>query len=91
MTYGEEMHHLAEDRLEQVLTPWRGRFAAVDVAPVLRTDAPAKALNEAAGSAGLLVVGSRGLGPIRRLLLGSVGQAVLQHPPCSVAIVHSRY
>src|ERR1035437_1695475 len=55
MTYGEEMHHLAEDRLEQVLTPWRGRFAAVDVAPVLRTDAPAKALNEAAGTAGLLV------------------------------------
>lgn len=63
MTYGGEMHHLAEDRLEQVLTPWRGKFRALDVAPVLRTDAPAKALNEAAGNAGLLVVGSRGLGP----------------------------
>lgn len=91
LTYGEEMRHLAEDRLEQVLTPWRSKFPAVDVTSALRTDAPPRALHEAAGSAGLLVVGSRGLGPIRRLLLGSVGQAVLHHPPCSVAIVHSRY
>jgi nucleotide-binding universal stress UspA family protein len=90
-TYGEEMRHLAEDRLERVLTPWRGVFPAVDVTAVLRTDAPPKALHEAVGRAGLLVVGSRGLGPIRRLLLGSVGQAVLQHPPCPVAIVHSRH
>jgi len=89
-TYGEEMRHLAEDRLERVLAPWRGRFPAVEVTPALRTDAPARALHEAAGRAGLLVVGSRGLGPIRRLLLGSVGQAVLHHPPCPVAVVHSR-
>lgn len=90
-TYGEEMRHLAKDRLEQVLAPWRGQFPAVDVTAVLRTDAPPRALHEAASRAGLLVIGSRGLGPIRRLLLGSVGQAVLQHPPCSVAIIHSRH
>jgi nucleotide-binding universal stress UspA family protein len=91
LTYGEEMRLLAEDRLERVLAPWRSKFPAVDVTSALRTDAPPRALHEAAGRAGLLVVGSRGLGPIRRLLLGSVGQAVLQHPPCSVAVVHSRY
>jgi nucleotide-binding universal stress UspA family protein len=90
-TYGEEMRRLAEDRLKQVLTPWRSKFPAVDVTSALRTDAPPRALHDAAGRAGLLVIGSRGLGPIRRLLLGSVGHAVLQHPPCSVAIVHSRY
>ncbi len=38
-----------------------------------------------------LVTDSRGMGPIRRLLLGSVGQAVLRRPPCAAAIVQSRY
>jgi nucleotide-binding universal stress UspA family protein len=38
-------------------------------------------------TADLVVVGSRGLGAVRRLLLGSVSEKVLQHAPCSVMIV----
>ncbi|WP_433519335.1 universal stress protein [Nonomuraea sp. CA-143628] len=58
---------------------------------VEQADEPARpALLEAARRAGLLVVGARGLGQIRGLLLGSVSQAMARHAPCSVAVVHRR-
>jgi nucleotide-binding universal stress UspA family protein len=48
---------------------------------------PAAALIRAADGAGLIVVGSRGHGGLRGLLLGSVGRALIEHAPCPVAIV----
>jgi nucleotide-binding universal stress UspA family protein len=49
---------------------------------------PARAILHAAGSADLVVVGSRGRGGFTGLLLGSTSQQVLHHATCPVAIVH---
>jgi nucleotide-binding universal stress UspA family protein len=48
---------------------------------------PAGALLRAARDADLVVVGSRGLGGFRRLLLGSVSHQVALHAPCPVVVL----
>ena len=40
--------------------------------------------------ADLVVVGSRGLGPLRRALMGSVSESVVRHAHCSVLVVRVR-
>jgi nucleotide-binding universal stress UspA family protein len=41
--------------------------------------------------AGLLVVGTRGLGPVSRLLLGSVASTVVKHGTCPTVVVRSAH
>jgi nucleotide-binding universal stress UspA family protein len=38
---------------------------------------------------GLLVMGSRGLGPIKRRLMGSVSESVVRHSSCPVLVARS--
>ncbi|KUL23493.1 hypothetical protein ADL15_45805 [Actinoplanes awajinensis subsp. mycoplanecinus] len=82
-----------------VLERERGPFDALvtlvsDTFPEIKVEAealvehPAAALTRESDTAQLLVVGSRGLGPVRGLLLGSVSQHLLRHSACTVAVVH---
>ncbi|MFE6051432.1 universal stress protein [Kitasatospora sp. NPDC056446] len=51
--------------------------------------APAEALEAAARTAALLVLGSRGLGAVRGFLVGSVSQEVLRRAACPVVLVRA--
>ncbi len=44
---------------------------------------------EEQGDFGLIVMGSRGLGPIKRRLMGSVSESVVRHAPCPVLVARS--
>ncbi|HET6949341.1 MAG TPA: universal stress protein [Acidimicrobiales bacterium] len=66
-----------------------GAEAAAGVARRTVCDVPAPGLLGAAKDAGLLVVGARGLGGFRGLLLGSVSQQCLHHAKVPIAIVRA--
>ena len=55
----------------------------------LRTGSPAAEVVDLAEElgVGLVVVGSRGLGGIRRALIGSVSDSVVRHAHCPVLVV----
>jgi nucleotide-binding universal stress UspA family protein len=67
-----------------------GRCAAhpdVEVSTVVRRAHPSRVLLEQARGARLLVVGTRGRGPVTGLLLGSVSRRMVHQAPCPVAVV----
>jgi nucleotide-binding universal stress UspA family protein len=57
---------------------------------VLEDRHPADALVELSSEADLVVVGARGRGGFRGLLLGSVTHALVLHATCPVVVVPSR-
>jgi nucleotide-binding universal stress UspA family protein len=59
----------------------------VDVMIQAVNDHPAPALIDASKEAGLLVVGSRGLGGFQQLSLGSVSSHCIHHAHCPVVVV----
>ena len=68
----------------------RLREAGVDVAEAhLRVGLPAEVIVTLAETiaAGLIVMGSRGVGGIRRALMGSVSDSVVRHAHCPVMVV----
>jgi nucleotide-binding universal stress UspA family protein len=51
---------------------------------------PAETLERLSAQVDLIVLGARGLGALKRLLLGSVSERVLRYATCPVLIVHRR-
>ena len=87
--FGRELEEQAGSILralvQQVATP----FLQVRIEEIVVNDRPAKALLDIAGGADLLVVGSRGRGGFKGLLLGSVSAQCVAHAPCPVVVVPS--
>jgi len=65
------------------------QFPAVPVTTELLTGMPREVLEEVSGTTGLLVVGTRGLGAVLGLLLGSVSRGILHDAGCPVAVIRS--
>ena len=78
---------IAQSALDKTLEEAGASAASVSVTPILHKGHPADVLVAEARGADLLVVGSRGLGGFKGLLLGSVSQQCAHHATCPVAIV----
>ncbi|MEV4489684.1 universal stress protein [Micromonospora coxensis] len=76
--------------VEQALARWRQTFPDVAVEVDVRPGNPAATLVEASRDAQLVVVGSRGRGGLRGMLLGSVSQQLVQHAHCPVVVARER-
>lgn len=75
--------------LAERLAGWGEKYPDVDVIHKTRRADPASALVTESTGAALTVVGSRGAGGFKGLLLGSVSHAVLHHAGSPVAIVRT--
>jgi nucleotide-binding universal stress UspA family protein len=84
----EELRMAEKALLSESLAGHAERYPDVEVHAVVRRGAPAQVVLAAAADADLVVVGWRGRGGFRGLLLGSVSQTVLHHAVCPVVVVH---
>ena len=75
------------DDLIQVIKEELGEEPPLVVQPLVKQGRPAKVLIEESANADLLVVGKRGHGGFRGLVLGSVSQHVAAYAKCPVAVV----
>lgn len=79
----EDEMRVEEDRL-------RSRHPDVRVTTAVVVDDPRHALAHLSERAGLLVVGSRGRGPVASMLLGSVGAHLVRRSSCPLVVVRGR-
>lgn len=82
----DEMQALARQLLDAV-TADRGTPIPVPTSVALLNGPPAEVIEDHLRAGDLLVIGSRGLGGVRRLLLGSVSGALVQTAPCPVVVI----
>ena len=79
-----------EAELSAAATGLRARLPAIETAVLTGEAADMIVGNVEHRGTDLVVLGARGLGVVRRLLLGSVSESVLTHAACSVLIVRPR-
>jgi len=84
----EDLRDAESTALDKALRPWREKYPDVPAKGLVARGTAARVLVDVSGSAGLVVVGSRGHGGITDTLLGSVSLQVLHHADCPVLVVH---
>ncbi|MFJ2032226.1 universal stress protein [Streptosporangium sp. NPDC087985] len=72
------------------LTAWRQKYPGVEAEETVVCGHPVAVVCEASLTADLVVVGSRGLGRLGSVLLGSVSHGILHHAHCPVVVVRDR-
>lgn len=80
----ESLAQILEDALEQASD---GDTHGVEVRRTIAAGNPAAVLCDIAEDADLVVVGARGMGGFKGLVVGSVSQQVVGHAPCPVVVV----
>lgn len=82
--YFEDVRSDVQERLERALEPLREELA---VSGEIASGESVTALVERSKELDLLVLGSRGYGPLKRVLLGGVSRAVVDRARCPVLVV----
>lgn len=77
--------------VEQVASLVRESHPDLEVTTLLSVADPRQALLDVADRASMIVLGSRGRGPVRTLLLGSTSVAVASHATCPVVVVRPHH
>ena len=80
----QAVSQIIEDALERASD---GDTQGVEVRRTIASGSPAAVLRDTAAGADLLVVGARGLGGFKGLVMGSVSHQVVGHAPCPVVVV----
>ncbi len=86
----EDYPKFTQDAVDKALADVGAETSGVEVTTVITKGQAADALCSEARGADLLIVGSRGFGGFRGLLLGSVSAQCSQHTPCPITIIPSR-
>ena len=84
----QEYREFKEKEWEHVYEDARSRVPeSVPMEPLLLHGEPAEVLAEGASDVDLLLLGSRGYGPVKGTLLGSVSARVMAAAPCPVMVI----
>jgi len=87
VSYHEHLDRLSDECRSRLLDAIDALPVQPDSEALVIDGEPHEALAEHSRALGLLVVGSRGYGPLRRVLLGGVSEALLDRAQCPLMIV----
>ncbi|MCX4918839.1 universal stress protein [Streptomyces sp. NBC_00687] len=83
----EDVENESRAELSEATAGWREKYPDVEIEYQVKYGHPARALAHTAARARCLVVGSRGLGGFRGMLVGSVSHVLLHQGTCPLIVI----